>query len=288
MNYWMNNLESTTPEMINMLKTVEPSVKGEQKTVMLVDSFKKVPATHPLPGLTHSRVLRTEATGFEKHSEVLPSVEISVEEEDVFLSYRVESRRHGAEVKFFVLWGSGSIHDLGSSGVSCRQTQTSIDRGFGSRAKVMLSYADCEGDSPNNVAENQAVTSSGGQLLDDVTRSFYHVVGGCGSREEVRQQGAPRGSMTGVEHVGGDMFVSVPNGDVIFMKWILHDWSDEYCAKILEKCWKVLLEKGNETLLSTGLAGNSTILEADRKGSCSSRQRWHHLAEITMEQGNQR
>ncbi|KAG6484040.1 hypothetical protein ZIOFF_060833 [Zingiber officinale] len=169
--------------------------------------------------------------------------------------------------------------------------------------EVMLSYADCEGDSPNNVAENQAVTSSGGQLLDDVTRSFYHVVGGCGSREEVRQQGAPRGSMTGlelaetrrkgtftlgVEHVGGDMFVSVPNGDVIFMKWILHDWSDEYCAKILENCWKVLLEKGNETLLSTGLAGNPTILEADGKGSCSSRQRWHHLAEIAMEQGNQR
>uniref|UniRef100_F6HU95 O-methyltransferase C-terminal domain-containing protein n=1 Tax=Vitis vinifera TaxID=29760 RepID=F6HU95_VITVI len=29
-------------------------------------------------------------------------------------------------------------------------------------------------------------------------------------------------SSNGVEHVAGDMFTSVPNGDAIFMKWILH------------------------------------------------------------------
>ncbi|KAK1353208.1 Caffeic acid 3-O-methyltransferase [Heracleum sosnowskyi] len=32
--------------------------------------------------------------------------------------------------------------------------------------------------------------------------------------------------LPGVEHVGGDMFESVPKGEVIFMKWILHDQSD--------------------------------------------------------------
>ncbi|KAG6469783.1 hypothetical protein ZIOFF_070714 [Zingiber officinale] len=37
----MNNLESTILEMINMLKIVEASMKGEQKTVILVDSSKK-------------------------------------------------------------------------------------------------------------------------------------------------------------------------------------------------------------------------------------------------------
>lgn len=48
----------------------------------------------------------------------------------------------------------------------------------------------------------------------------------------------------GVEHVGGDMFVSVPSGDAIFMKWILHDWSDEHCAKILKNCYKALPDTG--------------------------------------------
>ncbi|KAL7203087.1 hypothetical protein ACSBR2_016407 [Camellia fascicularis] len=38
----------------------------------------------------------------------------------------------------------------------------------------------------------------------------------------------------GVEHVGAVMFESVPKGDAIFMKWILHDWSDIHCLKLLK------------------------------------------------------
>ncbi|KAK9122374.1 hypothetical protein Syun_019991 [Stephania yunnanensis] len=39
-----------------------------------------------------------------------------------------------------------------------------------------------------------------------------------------------------VEHLGGDMFKCVPKGEAIFMKWILHDWSDECCLKLLKNC----------------------------------------------------
>ncbi|CAA7013416.1 unnamed protein product [Microthlaspi erraticum] len=52
------------------------------------------------------------------------------------------------------------------------------------------------------------------------------------------------GGGDGVEHVSGDMFIEVPKGDTIFMKWILHDWTDEHCIKILKNCWKSLPEKG--------------------------------------------
>lgn len=51
-------------------------------------------------------------------------------------------------------------------------------------------------------------------------------------------------SISGVQHVGGDMFDSIPSGDAIFMKQILHDWNDERCAKILENCHKALSENG--------------------------------------------
>ncbi|KAK9205084.1 hypothetical protein WN943_015350 [Citrus x changshan-huyou] len=34
------------------------------------------------------------------------------------------------------------------------------------------------------------------------------------------------------------MFQSVPNGDAILIKWILHDWSDEHCLKLLKNCYK--------------------------------------------------
>ncbi|KAL8233219.1 hypothetical protein R6Q57_002997 [Mikania cordata] len=48
----------------------------------------------------------------------------------------------------------------------------------------------------------------------------------------------------GIEHVGGDMFEKVPEGDAIFMKWILHDWSDDYCLKLLKNCYNALPENG--------------------------------------------
>ncbi|XP_047175735.1 anthranilate N-methyltransferase-like [Vigna umbellata] len=49
---------------------------------------------------------------------------------------------------------------------------------------------------------------------------------------------------SGVEHVGGDMFESVPSGDAIFMKWVLHDWSDEHCVKLLKNCYKGIPDDG--------------------------------------------
>ncbi|GKB37767.1 caffeic acid 3-O-methyltransferase-like protein [Tanacetum coccineum] len=46
------------------------------------------------------------------------------------------------------------------------------------------------------------------------------------------------------EHVGGDMFQEVPQGDAIFMKWILHDWNDHF-TKLLKNCYKALSKNGN-------------------------------------------
>ncbi|KAL4309293.1 hypothetical protein GQ457_01G038910 [Hibiscus cannabinus] len=51
-------------------------------------------------------------------------------------------------------------------------------------------------------------------------------------------------SYPGVEHVGGDMFQSVPKGDVIFMKWICHSFNDQHCLKFLKKCYESLPENG--------------------------------------------
>ncbi|KAL9276867.1 hypothetical protein ACSQ67_025579 [Phaseolus vulgaris] len=39
-----------------------------------------------------------------------------------------------------------------------------------------------------------------------------------------------------LKYVGGDMFESVPPADAVLLKWILHDWNDEQCVKILKKC----------------------------------------------------
>ncbi|GAB4844727.1 hypothetical protein Ancab_040105 [Ancistrocladus abbreviatus] len=51
-------------------------------------------------------------------------------------------------------------------------------------------------------------------------------------------------SYPGVEHVAGDMFESVPNGDAICIKLVLHNWSDEHCIKLLKNCHKALPDDG--------------------------------------------
>ncbi|KAJ4974850.1 hypothetical protein NE237_008024 [Protea cynaroides] len=51
-------------------------------------------------------------------------------------------------------------------------------------------------------------------------------------------------SYPGVEHVEGDMFINVPKGDAIFVKWLLHAMDDEKCLKLLKNFWKALPDTG--------------------------------------------
>ncbi|KAH9718218.1 Flavone 3'-O-methyltransferase 1 [Citrus sinensis] len=68
------------------------------------------------------------------------------------------------------------------------------------------------------------------------------VAGGLGANLSLLVSKYPQ--IRGVEHVGGDMFIEVPKGEAIFLKWILHDWSDDQCVKILKNCYDALPEFG--------------------------------------------
>ncbi|WCJ30892.1 O-methyltransferase family protein [Euphorbia peplus] len=60
-----------------------------------------------------------------------------------------------------------------------------------------------------------------------------------------------------MKFVGGNMFDAVPPGDAILLKWILHDWSDEDCLKILDKCKKAIKErKGGKVIIIDMVRGN--------------------------------
>ncbi len=47
----------------------------------------------------------------------------------------------------------------------------------------------------------------------------------------------------------GDFFTSVPAGDVYLMKWILHDWDDSACVKILSNCRRAIKGQGRVALI---------------------------------------
>ncbi|KAM3323579.1 hypothetical protein P3S67_004730 [Capsicum chacoense] len=47
------------------------------------------------------------------------------------------------------------------------------------------------------------------------------------------------------------MFNNIPHANAILFKWVLHDWRDEYCVKILEKCRESIpsREKGGKVII---------------------------------------
>ncbi|KAL0443920.1 UNVERIFIED_CONTAM: 8-hydroxyquercetin 8-O-methyltransferase [Sesamum latifolium] len=69
--------------------------------------------------------------------------------------------------------------------------------------------------------------------LKCVVLDLPHVVAGCEGTENLT-------------FVAGDMFEYIPPADAVFMKWILHDWPDEKCIKILEKCRQAISNKDKE------------------------------------------
>ncbi|XP_071735799.1 trans-resveratrol di-O-methyltransferase-like [Rutidosis leptorrhynchoides] len=46
-----------------------------------------------------------------------------------------------------------------------------------------------------------------------------------------------------LSYVGGDMFDFIPKANVVLLKWILHDWNDEECIKILKRCKEAIPSK---------------------------------------------
>jgi ubiquinone/menaquinone biosynthesis C-methylase UbiE len=63
--------------------------------------------------------------------------------------------------------------------------------------------------------------------------------------EEAKEAIAAAGLNARCEAVGGDFFLSVPDGhDAYLLKYILHDWDDEQCVAILRSCRRAIKADG--------------------------------------------
>ncbi|XP_052208567.1 (R,S)-reticuline 7-O-methyltransferase-like isoform X2 [Diospyros lotus] len=85
-----------------------------------------------------------------------------------------------------------------------------------------------------------------GTSISEITKAYPHIKA---INFDLPHVVATAPKYPGVTHIGGDMFESVPKADAVFMKWILHDWSDEDCAKILKNCRKAIPEKTGKVIL---------------------------------------
>jgi predicted O-methyltransferase YrrM len=74
-------------------------------------------------------------------------------------------------------------------------------------------------------------------LLQEANPALHGIVF---DRPNIAREAEPAIAQNGfaerTEVVGGDFFESVPPGDLYLLKFILHDWDDESCVKILRRC----------------------------------------------------
>ncbi|GAB4855050.1 hypothetical protein Ancab_039743 [Ancistrocladus abbreviatus] len=90
-----------------------------------------------------------------------------------------------------------------------------------------------------------------GNTLEAITSKYPKIKGINFDLPHVIQHALP---CSGVKHVSGDMFESVPTGDAIWMKGILHDWSDDHCIKLLKNCYKALPSGGKVIVVTSIVA----------------------------------
>ncbi|CAM0953756.1 unnamed protein product [Alopecurus aequalis] len=59
--------------------------------------------------------------------------------------------------------------------------------------------------------------------------------------------------------VAGDMFDYIPPADVVLLKWILHDWQDEDCVKILRRCKEAIpaRDAGGKVIIIDTVVGSA-------------------------------
>ncbi|CAM6090748.1 unnamed protein product [Calypogeia fissa] len=104
----------------------------------------------------------------------------------------------------------------------------------------------------------QSGVLDGVNTLVDVGGSHGHVIAGVvvrnpqiqGINFDLPHVVAKAPAIKGVQHVGGNFFDSVPSGDAMFLKWILHNYPDEEAIKILQSCFKALPKKNGKVILA--------------------------------------
>ncbi|KAK9741236.1 hypothetical protein RND81_03G091200 [Saponaria officinalis] len=68
----------------------------------------------------------------------------------------------------------------------------------------------------------------------------------------------------GLQHVSGDMFEKIPSGDAILLKWLIHNWTDDLCVKLLKNCYTALPKDGKVVIIEGMLSETPHIAVSEK------------------------
>ncbi|PIA35884.1 hypothetical protein AQUCO_03400048v1 [Aquilegia coerulea] len=112
---------------------------------------------------------------------------------------------------------------------------------------VMPAFVQCCQKFLNGIASIVDVGGGGGMAMSYIVKSLPHIK--CTTFDLPHVISAST-QFPGVEMVGGDMFEHIPPADSILLKFMLHNWQDEECLKILKNCKEAIpKDKGKVIIL---------------------------------------
>ncbi|CAO2182781.1 unnamed protein product [Urochloa humidicola] len=118
--------------------------------------------------------------------------------------------------------------------------------GSDSKLVAQVLVREC-GDVFEGVASLVDVGGGNGTMARAIARAFPHVRCSVLDLPHVVEEGVRSAGGDGaVEFVAGDMMDSIPPADVVLLKFVLHDWGDEDCVRILRRCREAISANGAE------------------------------------------
>jgi O-methyltransferase/methyltransferase family protein len=114
------------------------------------------------------------------------------------------------------------------------------------------------------------IGGANGEVLRAMMRANPDLRGGVFDLPHIVPDAAAAARKDGLQErlttVGGDFFESVPPSDLYVLKYILHDWDDESCRRILKNCRAALQEGGRLVVIDylvgeLGVPGLPTMMD---------------------------
>ncbi|KAE8683231.1 Trans-resveratrol di-O-methyltransferase [Hibiscus syriacus] len=118
-----------------------------------------------------------------------------------------------------------------------------LNKGMASDSKLVISVLidKCKGlfEGLNSLVDVGGNTGTVGKAIAD---AFPHLDCTVFDRPQIVDDLQDTGNL---KYVGGNMFEQVPAADAVLLKWVLQDWNDDECLKILKQC-KIAISSGKE------------------------------------------
>ncbi|KAF7021741.1 hypothetical protein CFC21_034636 [Triticum aestivum] len=137
-----------------------------------------------------------------------------------------------------------------------------FNAGMGSDTQLAMDFVIGNyGDVFDGVTSLVDVGGGTGSAARAIAKAFPHVKCSVLDLPNVVNSVPPDGV---VEYISGDMMSSIPATDAVFLKYIMHDWNDEDCVKILKQCKKAIPESGGKVIIVDIVVGSplKAMLEA--------------------------